>query len=136
MQFNSLYQLYAAKLEGTAGLKAPGRQLLFMPDLLSYWLSGVRKNELTIASTSQFYNPDETWATELFETLELPIGLLGEIVPPGARLGPLLDEVADTSGLEGVPVFATAAHDTAAAVAAARRRASSPGATSAPGHGR
>jgi rhamnulokinase len=119
MQFNSLYQLYAAKLEGTAGLKA-GRQLLFMPDLLSYWLSGVRKNELTIASTSQFYNPvTKRWATELFETLELPIGLLGAIVPPGTRLGPLLDEVADTSGLEGVPVFATAAHDTAAAVAAA-----------------
>lgn len=118
MQLNSLYQLYAAKLEGTAGLKT-GAQLLFMPDLLSYWLSGVRKNELTIASTSQFYNPaTKQWAVELFETLELPLRLLGEIVPPGARLGPLLDEVADTSGLQGAPVFATAAHDTAAAVAA------------------
>jgi rhamnulokinase len=119
MQLNSLYQLYAAKLEGTAGLRA-GAQLLFMPDLLSYWLSGVRKNELTIASTSQFYNPAaKQWAYELFEALELPAGLLGEIVPPGTRLGPLLDEVADTSGLEGAPVFATAGHDTAAAVAAA-----------------
>lgn len=118
MQFNSLYQLYAAKLEGTAGLRA-GAQLLFVPDLLSYWLSGVRKNELTIASTSQFYNPAaKQWAFELFETLGLPVGLLGDIVPPGTRLGPLLDEVADTCGLEGVPVFATAAHDTAAAVAA------------------
>lgn len=119
MQFNSLYQLYAAKLEGTAGLKTAS-QLLFMPDLFSYWLSGVRKNELTIASTSQFYNPTtKQWATELIETLGLPVGLLGGIVPPGTRLGPLLDEVADTSGLKGAPVFATAAHDTAAAVAAA-----------------
>jgi rhamnulokinase len=112
--------LYAAKLEGAAGIQTPGAQLLFMPDLLSFWLSGVRKNELTIASTSQFYNPaTKTWATELFETLGLPASLLGEIVPPGARLGPLLDELADTSGLEAVPVFATAGHDTAAAVAAA-----------------
>lgn len=119
MQFNSLCQLYAAKLEGTAGLKA-GSQLLFMPDLLSYWLSGVRKNELTIASTSQFYNPvAKRWAVELFETLGLPVGLLGEIVQPGTLLGPLLGEVAGASGLEGAPVFATAAHDTAAAVAAA-----------------
>lgn len=118
MQFNSLYQLYAASLESTAGLRHAS-QLLFMPDLLSYWLSGVRKNELTIASTSQFYNPaTRTWAYELFDELNLPTSLLGEIVPPGARLGPLLDEVADTCGLEGVPVFATAGHDTAAAVAA------------------
>ncbi|MCL4797611.1 MAG: rhamnulokinase [Bryobacteraceae bacterium] len=120
MQFNSLYQLYAAKLEGTAGLRTEGAQLLFMPDLLNYWLSGARKNELTIASTSQFYNPaTKQWAFELFETLGLPAGLLGEIVQPGAKLGTLLDEVADTSGLDGVPVFATAGHDTAAAVAAA-----------------
>lgn len=120
MQFNSLFQLHAAKLEGAAGLQTPGAQLLFMPDLLSFWLSGVRKNELTIASTSQFYNPaTKTWATELLDTLGLPASLLGEIVPPGARLGPLLDELADTSGLEAVPVFATAGHDTAAAVAAA-----------------
>ena len=56
MQLNSLYQLYAMKLAGSPALDAAAR-LLFMPDLFNYWLTGVECNELTEASTSQFYNP-------------------------------------------------------------------------------
>jgi rhamnulokinase len=37
MALNSLYQFYAAKLAGSPGLASSSR-LLFMPDLLSYWL--------------------------------------------------------------------------------------------------
>ncbi|MGC4051228.1 MAG: rhamnulokinase family protein [Paludibaculum sp.] len=118
MALNSLYQLYAAKLAGSPGLRA-AEKLLFMPDLLSYWLCGSQKNELTITSTSQFYNPSlRRWSTELLETLGLPTHFLGEIVPPGTRLGNLLEELRDTCGLGETPVFATAGHDTAAAVAA------------------
>ncbi len=118
MPLNSLYQLYASKLANTPALQAASR-LLFMPDLLSYWLCGVQKNELTIASTSQFYNPTlKRWSTELFETLGLPYGILGDIVLPGAKLGGLLDELRDTCALGPTPVFATAGHDTASAVAA------------------
>ncbi len=118
MQFNSLFQLNAIKQSGSPALAAASR-LLFTPDLLSYWLSGVQKNELTIASTSQFWNPAEArWATELFDALGLPKGLLGDVVLPGTRLGGLLDEIRETSGLGDTPVFATAGHDTASAVAA------------------
>ncbi|MBL0161625.1 MAG: rhamnulokinase [Bryobacterales bacterium] len=118
MPLNSLYQLYAARLAGTPALDIATR-LLFMPDLLSYWLCGVQKNELTIASTSQFYNPaQKRWSTELFETLGLPPAILGDIVLPGTRLGGLLDEIRDTCALGPTPVFATAGHDTASAVAA------------------
>jgi rhamnulokinase len=118
MQLNSLYQLYAMKLAGSPGLDAATR-LLFMPDLFNYWLTGVECNELTEASTSQFYNPvAKRWATELLERLELPIAILGKIVPPGTLLGPLLPHVAEAAGLERTPVYATASHDTAAAVAA------------------
>ena len=118
MQFNSLFQLNAIRQSGSPALDAAGR-LLFMPDLLSYWLSGVQKNELTISSTSQFWNPAEArWANELFDALSLPTRLLGEVVRPGTKLGGLLDEIRDTSGLGEAPVFATAGHDTASAVAA------------------
>lgn len=117
MQLNTLYQLYAMKLGGSPGLEAASR-LLFMPDLFNYWLTGVQRNELTEASTSQFYNPvRKRWATELFEALGLPVSILGEIVPPGTLLGPLLPHVAEFAGLGPVPVYATASHDTAAAVA-------------------
>ena len=118
MQLNTLCQLYAMKLAGSPALDVADR-LLMMPDLFNYWLTGVKRNELTDASTTQFYNPiQKRWATELFERLGLPVSILGEIVYPGALLGPLLPHVAEASGLDQAPVFATASHDTAAAVAA------------------
>ncbi len=118
MQFNSLYQLLAIRLGGSPALEAASR-LLFMPDLFNYWLTGVQKAELTIASTSQFYNPlRKRWATELLDRFDLPAAILPEIVSPGTLLGPLADGVAGESGLAGAPVFATACHDTASAVAA------------------
>jgi rhamnulokinase len=108
MQFNSLYQLYAMKLACSPALSA-AKTLLFTPDLLNYWLTGTARSELTIASTSQFYNPRaKRWATELFEALGLPGRILAEIVQPGTRLGEH----------NGIPVYATAGHDTASAVAA------------------
>jgi rhamnulokinase len=119
MAINSLYQLYSMKLANAPGLAAAGR-LLFMPDLLNYWLSGVQRSEVTIASTSQFYNPKtHGFATELFERLGLPASILPELIEPGQQLGTLLPHIAQESGLGAVPVFATAAHDTASAVAAA-----------------
>lgn len=118
MQLNSLYQLYAMKLAGTPGLRT-ARKLLFMPDLFNFWLTGEQKVELTIASTSQFYNPSEMrWSTEIFDALGLDKDLLGEVLPPGVLLGGLRDEIQDSSGLGPAPVFTTASHDTASAVAA------------------
>jgi rhamnulokinase len=119
MQINSLYQLYALHLAGAPALSC-ARTLLMTPDLFNYWLTGIAKSELTIASTSQFYNPRlDGWATELFDRLCLPKGILSEIVTPGTRLGPLLPQIAEACHLSAVPVYATGSHDTASAVAAA-----------------
>ncbi len=119
MPLNTLYQLHAMKLAQSPAL-AVAQRLLFMPDLFTYWLTGVQRAELTIASTSQFYNPaQKRWATELFDSLGLPSAILPEIVPPGTRLGTLLPEIAESTGLPAsTPVYASACHDTASAVAA------------------
>jgi len=118
MQLNSLYQLYALKLAGSPALDR-AHKLLFMPDLLNYWLTGVARAELTIASTSQFYDPArQTWAFDLLNRLGLPSHILPEIVAPGTRLGSLLPSVAEPAGLGPVPVYTTGCHDTASAVAA------------------
>jgi rhamnulokinase len=119
MQLNTLCQLHAMQLERSPALEAAAK-LLFMPDLFNYWLTGEMRAEVSIASTSQFYNPvKKQWATGLFRSLHLPERILPEIVPSGTRLGALLPEIAESSGLAAnVPVFATACHDTAAAVAA------------------
>jgi rhamnulokinase len=118
MELNSLFQLYSAALDSGPALEV-ARTLLFMPDLFSYWLSGRQACELTITSTSQFYNPREKrWALELFEKLDMPAKVLTEIVPPGTRLGTLLPHLQDTTGLKDTAIYATASHDTASAVAA------------------
>jgi len=118
LQFNTLFQLYAMKLAAAPALEVAER-LLMMPDLMNYWLCGEKANELTDVSTTQCYNPvRRSWAKGLLERLGLPLNIFGEIVPPGTRLGALLPQVADTTGLPDVPVYATASHDTAAAVAA------------------
>ncbi|HUJ23700.1 MAG TPA: rhamnulokinase family protein [Bryobacteraceae bacterium] len=125
MQINTLYQLYAMRQVKSPAL-ACAETLLMMPDLFNYWLTGVAKSELTIASTSQMYNPRlSRWATELFERMDLPKQILPAIVPPGTRLGPLLAEIAGASGLDATPVFASACHDTASAVAAVPARGDS-----------
>jgi len=118
MQLNTLYQLHAMKLSGDPALDA-AETLLFMPDLFNYWLTGRRASESTIASTSQFYNPaGKRWASGLLERLGLRAGLLPPIVLPGTALGSLLPRVGDAAGVGEAPVFATASHDTASAVAA------------------
>jgi rhamnulokinase len=117
MQLNSLYQLYAMGVEHSPALAA-ARTLLFIPDLFNYWMTGVARTELTIASTSQFYDPQRgQWATGMLERLGLPTSILPEIVPPGVKLGTLLPWL--WPGETAVPrVYATAGHDTACAVAA------------------
>jgi rhamnulokinase len=118
MQLNSLYQLHAAKLENAPCLQI-AKTLLFMPDLFNYWLTGVKAAEVTIASTSQFYNPATMrWSRELLRCLGIHDDILPEVIDAGSRLGPLLPHLADRTGLTDTPVFASAGHDTASAVAA------------------
>ena len=111
MQLNTLYQLYAMRLTGSPALDVAAR-MLNIPDLFNYWLTGMARSEATIASTTQFFNPESmTWATELLERLHIPTGMLCPVVAPGTLLGKMIDP-------PHAPVYATAGHDTAAAVVA------------------
>ncbi|MGO9009509.1 MAG: rhamnulokinase [Bryobacteraceae bacterium] len=122
MSINSLYQLYAMRLAHSAALNGASR-LLFMPDLLNYWLTGVERSEVTISSTSQFYDPKaRRFAADMMERLDLPSRILAELIEPGSRLGPLLPHLAESTGLGAVPVHAVGSHDTASAVAAVPAR--------------
>ncbi len=117
-QFNTLFQLYAMKLEGDPTLEMADK-LLFMPDLLAYFLTGKTGTEYTIASTSQLIDPStHEWATDLLDKLGIPTKMLGEITPAGTLRGTLLPEIAKECGVGEIPVIAVGGHDTASAVAA------------------
>jgi rhamnulokinase len=118
MPFNTLFQIYAMVRERSP-LLAAAADLLFMPDLFNYLLTGKKAAEFTIASTSQILDPrTKAWIPGLFQAMGLSKRLLQDVVEPGTVLGPLVDDIAAETGLREVPVVATAGHDTAAAVAA------------------
>jgi rhamnulokinase len=127
MQLNTLYQLLAMKAQNSPLLDM-AETILLMPDLFHWLLTGVKANEMTEASTTQFFNPaNGRWATELFDRLGLPSKILGELIVPGTRLGPLLPDVAASTGMKNVSVVVPGTHDTASAVMAVPA-ASKPGA--------
>ena len=118
MQFNTLFQLLEMKLSGSTLLDV-AETMLMVPDLFHWLLTGIKCNEMTEASTSQFYNPvSRRWATELLERFGLPTGILGKIEQPGTNLGPLRPNLAAESGLSAADVILPGSHDTASAVMA------------------
>jgi rhamnulokinase len=123
MQINSLYQLLALKLGGSPLLDAAS-QLLMIPDLFNYWLSGSALAEFSIATTSQCYDPRRAdWARPLLAAFGLRADLFPRVVPPGTVLGSLNPALSEDTGLaKGVPVIAPGGHDTALAVAAVPAR--------------
>ena len=118
MNFNSLFQLYAMRREQNSALQM-AKKILFMPDALSWMLTGNEVCEYTIASTSQMLDPR---TKQLDERLLASVGLsrskFGKMVNPGTVIGVLTDEVQRLTGLGPVPVIAVAGHDTGSAVAA------------------
>ncbi len=118
MNFNSLFQLFAAKQENFSPLSI-ATDILFIPDALSYMLTGNKVCEYTIASTSQLLNPrTQNFEPKLFEAMGISPSIVQPIVMPGEIVGYVLDSVAKECGIAPIPVIAVAGHDTGAAVAA------------------
>ena len=118
MNFNSIFQLYAMKRAGNSALKN-AQKILFIPDALSYMLTGNMVCEYTIASTAQLLDPR---TGQLDPRLLASIGLtqskFGRMVNPGDLVGALTADVQKQTGYGAIPVIAVAGHDTGSAVAA------------------
>lgn len=118
MWFNTILQLYSMKRSGSPLLKEAGT-LLLTPDLLNYFLTGVKATEYSIASTTQLLNAESgRWDGDIIKMLELPEELFTDIIQPGTVIGPVLQELSQELGISGVKVVATAGHDTQSAIAA------------------
>ncbi len=115
--FNTIYQLHRRKREGDAALEY-AKTLLFLPDLLAYFLTGEIGTEYTFATTSMLYNPLlRGWDYEIIDALGLP-HILTDIQMAGTLRGKLSGELAKSLNLKPVPFAAVGEHDTASAVAA------------------
>lgn len=118
MNFNSLFQLDTMRRNHDSALAAADK-ILFMPDALSYMLTGQMVTEYTIATTAQLVNATKReLEADLLQELGLSQAHFGRFVYPGEKVGVLTEEVQRMTGLGAIPVIAVAGHDTASAVAA------------------
>jgi rhamnulokinase len=116
-KFNTLYQLYAMKLNRDPLLDMVDK-LLFIPDLLNYLLTGEARSEFTFATTSQLYNPNTSnWERSFFDLLGVPVESMQEVVSPGTAIGYLDQNISRAIDVERIRVIAVTSHDTASAIA-------------------
>ncbi|WP_271986601.1 FGGY family carbohydrate kinase, partial [Pseudoclavibacter terrae] len=113
LPFNTVFQL------ATDGeLLELAEQVLLLPDLLAYWLTGAQVAERTNASTTGLLRADtREWDAELAERVGVPARILPHLVDPGAVLGSLEGEAARVVGRD-IDVVAVGSHDTASAIVA------------------
>lgn len=115
LPFNTLYQMEASR--GTPMFRL-ARTMLMIPDLLGYWLSGVRVAEVTNASTTGLLDVHRrTWDMELIATLDFPPSLFAPPGAPGDVIGPLREEVRGETGASAETLLTlVGSHDTASAI--------------------
>jgi rhamnulokinase len=116
LPINTIFQLAAELPERLAAAD----QLLMIPDLLSYWLTGMAGSEITNASTTGLLDiHTREWSADLLKLLGFDRSLFAELRAPGEPAGELSPDLAARAGFTGrVPVTAVASHDTASAVLA------------------
>ncbi|MFA6714156.1 MAG: rhamnulokinase [Victivallaceae bacterium] len=116
LQFNTLYQLWAARQNGDF---SRAKRFLMIPDYLNFRLTGIKANEYSNATTTQLLNSGSCdWDGDLLVALGINRELFEKPRLPGTALGPLLSSIQEKTGLPAAPVILPATHDTGSAVAA------------------
>ncbi|MBO5197403.1 MAG: rhamnulokinase [Lachnospiraceae bacterium] len=116
MEINTAFQLLSLAINRPEVLER-AETLLLTPDLFNYFLTGEKKAEYSIASTTQLLDAKAgEWSNEVIDALGLPKKIFQEIVPCGTRIGTLSKEICEELGVEPVQVVAVAGHDTQCAL--------------------
>lgn len=118
IDFNTLNQLAIEKKTNGEMLELADK-MLFIPDLLNYFLTGKMATEYTIASTGMILDAAKRdFAYELTDKLGIKRSLFAPMVQPCNNLGSLLPQINEEVGNNNIKVVNVASHDTASAVIA------------------
>lgn len=118
MWFNTILQLYSMKTENSSLLNE-AKTLLLTPDLLNYFLSGVKTTEYSIASTTQMLDAyTKSWSDKIIDKMDIPRDIFTDVIPSGTIIGELTEELSKELGIQNLKVIAVAGHDTQSAIAA------------------
>lgn len=118
MEINTVFQLLYL-VQNRKELMERADIMLLMPDLLNYMLTGEKKTEYSIASTTQMLDAVKgSWSEQVVKALSIPRNLLTDIIPTGTKVGKLTESLCKELMLESCDVIAVAGHDTQCAMAA------------------
>ena len=116
MQFNTVFQLLAL-LRDRPELMERTDKVILMPDLFNYFLTGEKKSEFSMASTTQMLDVfKHEWSDKLLEKLNINKDLMCPLIKPGQIVGRVSPEICEELGIEPVNVVAVCGHDTASAM--------------------
>lgn len=119
MDINTAFQLMAEKQRRPYMLDN-GTAMLNIPDLLGYMLTGAVSSEVSIASTTQLFDPAcMTWSDEAISAFGLPRRIFPDIIKTGDIKGLLDPELCAELDIPQRPVIAVCGHDTQCASFAA-----------------
>ncbi|MBQ7596633.1 MAG: rhamnulokinase, partial [Clostridia bacterium] len=118
MELNTLFQLISLRRQRPDLLNRTDK-MLFMPDLLAYFLTGKKCAEYSISSTSQIIDIEKrTWSKEILDAFDIDESIFAPLVQPGTVLGNLSDDICEECGVPAVPVISVCGHDTQSAITA------------------
>ena len=120
--FNTIYQLLAIRETFPEHLEQ-AETILFLPEYFNFLLTGVKKTEYSIASTSALLHAqNKTWDMELIRRIGLPENIFSrEVCPPGTVVGELSSQIQELVGFAST-VILPPAHDTGSAYLAVPAR--------------
>ena len=94
-------------------------KFLFTPDLFNYFLTGEKKSEYTMATTSSLYNLRERkWSDRIIDAIGLDRTMFPEAIPSGTVVGELKASVCEELEVTPKKVIAVCSHDTQSATVA------------------
>lgn len=113
--YNTLFQLFC---DLHSGKLKDADSFLMMPEYLSYKLTGIKKHEYTICSTTGILDAEtKTWSYDIIEKLGFDKSLFGSVQSPISTVGYISKQVQERVGFDAEIIFCPS-HDTASAVCA------------------
>ncbi len=114
LRFNTIYQLYADRQNGTD----PGVPWINIPEYVTFRLGGRRVAEYTNATHTQLVGlKSHDWCEEIFDRTGLDRTAAPPIVGPGSLVGYVRGALAELPALRNTRLIVPACHDTASAIA-------------------
>lgn len=114
--FNTFMQLASIALANQSAVFESASELLFLPDLLCFSITGQRQTEYTVAAESQFLNLHTAeWISDILEVFGIPMRIMPPVVMPGTKIGKAGQMYCSQNGIKPFEVIAVCQHDTASA---------------------